>query len=205
VNHPNGRPVSVYALKDPDGAVRYIGWSIYPQKRLLTHIRVAKSGREVNHRTNWILSLAAKGLTPTLDVIEENVIDFSRRERFWIAYFRSLGARLTNGTEGGEGMLGHRMSGRTKKALSEAWKRKPTPPPPPPSEETKQIIRESNRRRIWTPEQRAALSAARRGKKHHWTSRKGRKPCVVCGLPQNAKGLCGKHYQQAKRDQAAHA
>jgi hypothetical protein len=99
------RRVSIYALLCPDtGAVRYVGktcWLV--ETRLRSHLH--DSAR--NHRTNWIRSLLKRGKKPRLVVIE--VVPGARlqpRERFWIAEMRRRGERLTNLTDGGEGVPG---------------------------------------------------------------------------------------------------
>lgn len=132
MNHPSGRLVFVYALVDPTNEeVRYVGWTINPESRLKDHLKVAQNGRERNHRTNWILSLLKQGQQPIIRVLESEVSDFAGRERYWISHFRSLGCKLTNGTDGGEGMLGWSPSEQQRKKISEVmrelWKLKPNP------------------------------------------------------------------------------
>ena len=84
--------------------VRYVGWSINPARRLRSHTSKSTLSKEKNHRAKWVASVLRTGSKPVMEVIESGVADFAERERFWISHFRDLGCRLTNGTDGGEGM-----------------------------------------------------------------------------------------------------
>lgn len=111
----------VYILRDPrDHAVRYVGWTSQAlPARLARHLYEAR--RVVNHRCNWLRSLLALGLAPTIHVIERGRGDeWAVRERYWIARFRSIGADLVNGTDGGEGAAGARRSPETRARISRA-------------------------------------------------------------------------------------
>src|SRR5688500_13374027 len=100
---------TVYALHDPSsGAIRYIGKTTgTPQRRLVGHLSEAK--RLQDYRSKWVRSILQAGLRPTMTVLEEvigTLADGSLAERKWIAAHRGAGASLTNGTDGGEGMIG---------------------------------------------------------------------------------------------------
>jgi hypothetical protein len=71
--------------------------------------RLAKRSRPLC----WFRSLQAKGLKPEIFEIEAvpEGESWQEAERFWIAYFRSLGANLVNETPGGDGWpAGQKMS-----------------------------------------------------------------------------------------------
>lgn len=95
--------VQMYALCCPDsGDVRYIGKAACAKKRLSSHLRDA-------HRRNtpvycWIKSLAARGLTPTLKVLDAQVPteDWGSVEIRLIAEGRERGDRLLNVADGGD-------------------------------------------------------------------------------------------------------
>jgi hypothetical protein len=92
----------IYGLIDPrDGTIRYIGKTQQSlQCRLRGHLNCA--GRR--HVTCWIRQLKDLGLTPQIQLMAQ--VDNSRwqeLEREFIARGKSLGYRLTNMTEGGEG------------------------------------------------------------------------------------------------------
>ena len=95
--------VFIYALLDPDTLeVRYIGKSINPEKRFTVHI--CRSSAPDSYRKRWLKKLLTAGKRPVLRIIEEVPIEsWVERERFWIADYRSRGARLVNSTSGGEG------------------------------------------------------------------------------------------------------
>lgn len=96
-------PVFIYALDCPiTGAARYVGQTVYPDRRLRRHIN--ESRKEKWHVHKWIKSLLSKNLRPImeiLDVVPDNEADFWERE--YIQNFRERGFNLTNLTDGGEG------------------------------------------------------------------------------------------------------
>lgn len=94
---------SIYGLIDPrDRLLRYIGKSDAPHERLRQHI--VESGREVHHRAHWIQALLRLGLMPEVVLLEQVAVeDWEQAERWWIAWFRALGAKLVNDTDGGDG------------------------------------------------------------------------------------------------------
>lgn len=95
----------IYVLTDPrTNEVRYVGKANDLLVRLRGHINDARLGREQNHKSRWIRSLLTTNLSPEIHPIfptdEEN---WARDEREAIAFYRSIGTRLTNVLEGGEG------------------------------------------------------------------------------------------------------
>ncbi len=115
----------IYVLKDPrDNSVRYVGWTKNPKLRLTKHIWC----KDKNHKQHWINSLIAAGVRPTLEVIESGAgVGYGEAERRWIAFYRQHGARLTNGTDGGEGSLGLRHTEEAKRKSSESHRGKKLP------------------------------------------------------------------------------
>jgi len=115
--HPCARKqafVTIYLLRHPlNKQVRYVGKSQYlPGRRLTAHIQDAKAGgtRPV---ANWIRGIVRHQLRPIIETIETvpSDRDWAERERYWIAEYRRLGARLLNLTSGGEGLAGHAFAG----------------------------------------------------------------------------------------------
>lgn len=87
------RPVSIYALTDPDGRVRYVGRSVSPEARF------------EHHRTNgnasvraWFAELAADGLAPKLVILATVPVgsDSALAERDMIARHEAAEGSLLN-------------------------------------------------------------------------------------------------------------
>ncbi len=113
--------IFVYGLIDPrTNEVRYIGKTLKGMSRPRSHGKASVLQTVKTHRTNWIKGLVAEGLTFGIVVLEfctrENV---AQRERDWIAWGRHLGWRLTNHTDGGDGVPGLRLSDEHKKQIGE--------------------------------------------------------------------------------------
>lgn len=130
---------SIYALADPrTGEVRYVGMTRNPSRRFRQHNRSVGKGI-AHHRACWIGALLGIGLRPhgaVLEVVSEGM--WREAERRWIAYYRSMGADLTNGNGGGEGNCD-------------------------PSDETRAKLRAAGTGRKHTSETRAKMSAAHMG------------------------------------------
>lgn len=98
---------ALYALSAVGGSIRYIGKTSRPLRtRLLDHLSEARNGKQ-NHRCKWLRSV---GLAVQIDLIEEVAGNGSAEEIALIAGLRGLGLKLVNGTDGGEGMLGFKVS-----------------------------------------------------------------------------------------------
>lgn len=133
----------VYALVDPrDGEIRYVGKCRgYLNSRVRGHLREARETDTRTYKLAWLRQLLDLGLEPEGRVLER-CIDadaLAETERRWIADLRERGVRLTNLTDGGEGMAN-------------------------PSEET----REKLRKRPQVGWSSAAREAARRRMKQRW-------------------------------------
>lgn len=103
------REWSIYTLNDPiTGDVRYVGWSFNPKMRLVHHLSESRLGQPTTHKVSWIRKLTREGLAPTYAVIETGSEPLAQleSEKKWIAHFRQCGTRLTNSTDGGEGVFG---------------------------------------------------------------------------------------------------
>jgi predicted GIY-YIG superfamily endonuclease len=190
---PNPTNTFIYALSDPrTNEIRYIGKSNDPQHRLKVHIRGSKALK--THKDRWINQLTLCDLEPILDIIEEVSIDeWQEREPYWIEYFRSQGAPLTNEAPGGMGIKSHtpemraKMSAKVREAyattdlakrLSEANKGKRLSDEtkakmsattkgrkrPPFSDEWKENIRIGMKNVTPSPEARAKISKANKGR-----------------------------------------
>ena len=130
--------------KDPVKRVRYVGRTLYPDRRLRAH-RTTALGGERTARACWMRSVYASGGDVLLEPVElVNRGEVVQAEIAWIAHFRALGCRLINLTDGGEGLLN-------------------------PSPETRERIGAAKRgHKFWvgrkhSPEARAKMAKARTG------------------------------------------
>lgn len=108
-----GSPMYLYALAEPDtGEIRYIGKTEDTVKRRLSKHMAPSSLRRKCHRTDWISSLKKRGMKPALIVLAEAELSehLAAEEVAMIAFCRSVGFRLVNNTDGGEGASGFRHS-----------------------------------------------------------------------------------------------
>lgn len=180
------RDIIIYGIYDPRSSeLRYVGKTINPlAARLSTHLR----STEKNYRAQWLRSMVAKGITPVILEIARlpHDGDWQAAERYWIAHFRSLGARLINATDGGEGMLNHRPTAEHRKKIGEANARRSPEARKKAaqkrlstlggklkhSDESKAKMSAAQKGRKRTPEQRARMSAGMKGKPktHVWTA-----------------------------------
>src|SRR3954462_15746958 len=99
----------IYALREAgDTLVRYVGFTTALGKRLSSHINDAKLGKNRAYRNKWIRSVLDAGGSIEMVVIERGVGDgWQPRETHWISWYRFImGSKLTNSTNGGEGVFG---------------------------------------------------------------------------------------------------
>lgn len=112
----------IYALSDPrTEEPRYIGKSSSGLIRARSHMYPSSLIKKDNpYKNNWLRKLKKLGLKPIIEIVEElpSEENAGDAEKFYIAYFRYLGFRLTNLTEGGEGKGGYTVSEKTKKKIS---------------------------------------------------------------------------------------
>lgn len=158
----------IYSLNDPDTLeVRYVGKSNNPWRRLPGHLNDTKR----THKVNWIKSLKAIDKKPTLLIIEQVDIDqWEEAEMRWIAHYRSImGEKLTNTTDGGDGVkgpligakisaakMGHPVSEETRQKLSIAKRN--------PSEEIRKKLSLSHLGKKLSKETRERMSQAFKGR-----------------------------------------
>ena len=109
----------IYALRDEDRWLRYVGKTVKPlYRRLKGHLIETQYGT-INHRCNWIRAMFIKGLSPTITLIEEVEGSGCKEEVRWIKYFRDRGIKLTNGTAGGDGLINPTKNIRKRMGLSQ--------------------------------------------------------------------------------------
>jgi hypothetical protein len=119
--------LSIYGMDDPrTHELRYVGQTIKPlEQRKMEHLYEARYGKRAR-RFIWMRSLLAADIEPEIFLLEEvSEVEADEAEQFWIAYFKSLGANLVNGTEGGGGARGYKhdpASVERRSAKQRGWK-----------------------------------------------------------------------------------
>jgi hypothetical protein len=120
------KPWFIYVLKEPEnGEVRYVGYTINLHQRFLDHFKPSRF-LHGTRRDRWLKRLMILGRKPILEILEIGEgLDWANAERKWIKHFRMVGARLTNHTNGGEGIPGRRHSKETRRkqreSITEIW------------------------------------------------------------------------------------
>src|ERR1035437_9487899 len=110
----------IYGLVDPRSSqLRYIGRSANGLTRPSKHWTPSNLRKDKTHKANWIRAVLAEGLIPKVIVIELVAAPelLNDAERKWIRYWRKAGAPLTNGTEGGEGIVGWKHSEQSREKI----------------------------------------------------------------------------------------
>lgn len=170
----------IYVLCDPEtNEVRYVGWTTRPQTRLKVHCREIGN----THRHHWIASLRERRLKPVMEIVY-TVKDTERwqdAECEWIAYYRGIGTKLTNGTDGGQGALGR-----------------------PASEKCRETIRkiatgnQFAKGKRWTEERRTKMRGNQNGKGHKWSEQqRAAYVAKVTGKPSPMRGY--KHTDESRK------
>lgn len=111
--------IYIYALRDPfTQEIRYIGKTINLQERLRTQCNEKSN----TYRCHWIQMIIAKGKKPIQVILEElpNNADWQQAEKDWILNGKKEGWKLTNTTDGGDGVLN--LSGESKERMLKTWK-----------------------------------------------------------------------------------
>ncbi len=157
------------------------------RRRLDGHLTDARRGKR-SRVYCWVVSLLRQNLRPKIVGVEvvDSYESLNEAEQHWIAYFRYLGARLTNMTRGGDNHLaGIKLSEEHKRKISEGGKRRQGwkisaegaenirrsrdklrgVKRPPLSAEHRAKISAGNKGKQRSPEQRARMSESARNRK----------------------------------------
>jgi hypothetical protein len=110
----------IYGLQDPfTHEIRYVGKSTTGLTRPKQHFSKYHLKRK-QYVYSWIKYCFKNGKKPEIVIIQQfNNPDFLfEAEKYWIKYYKSIGCKLTNLTEGGEGSLGRKLSEETRNKIS---------------------------------------------------------------------------------------
>lgn len=124
------RQLIVYGLLDPrTHELRYVGKS---ERGLAVRLKEHSMPSRLcagTYVTRWVRQLREAGLRPLGRVLEvcTSPDELYASEQRLIAFFRKLGHRLTNGTDGGRGWSGLRHSAATKELCRQANLGRPRP------------------------------------------------------------------------------
>ena len=96
--------IYIYCLVDPETLEpRYVGKTNNLAVRYKNHLNKARDKN--THKRNWLMKLKDLGLKPDLEILEETSVDeWKEREKYWIRMYRKAGFKLTNCTDGGDGL-----------------------------------------------------------------------------------------------------
>jgi hypothetical protein len=168
----------IYGLVDPfePGHVRYVGMATQP-RRPYEHAKEARKSTQQTHKLNWIRQVQAVGSEPSVLILEELPEGCDREflgfvESCYIKSLREIGHKLTNGTDGGEGLVNPTEEVRARISASTRAGQAP--------EDVREKMRVAARKRwedpaerlrksesakaAMTAERRAVISAANRGR-----------------------------------------
>lgn len=110
----------IYGLIDPNtNMLKYIGYSCNLPKRIIAHCNPCNL-QKMTHKNNWLKQLIAGGQKPIVIILEryDSPNELPEAEKEVIAYYRFLGCKLLNGTDGGDGCLGRILSEETKRKIA---------------------------------------------------------------------------------------
>ncbi len=162
----------IYSLFADDEEVRYVGWTYNPKKRMRKHLHDAKW--ESRHRDCWIKGVLSRGGRVDFNILEMGTGDgWAAAEQKWIRILRADNFRLTNLTDGGEGIVGYKHSaeqiarqrevvircGGAERMRYYAALRRGKPGRKLTAEHIAKLVT-CNRERVWTPEMRAKVSTS---------------------------------------------
>src|ERR1700676_3381484 len=95
----------IYGLFDPETKeLKYIGYTSRFSERYKEHHDLKRLISNT-YKNNWIKSLLKKGLKAEIDILQEckTAEELPYVETVYVAFYKELGAILTNGTKGGDG------------------------------------------------------------------------------------------------------
>lgn len=160
----------VYALIDPrTDQVRYVGKTVRTAKRRLRRHLAETYMKEKTHKNRWLSVLKRAQLEPKIEVLQtcSSLEQLAEAERLHIARLKASGARLTNATDGGDGVGGWKHTPESKEKIRMALTGKSKSPEHRRNSGLAQCGRKAS------SETRARLSKERRKRRCHPPPRYG--------------------------------
>ena len=121
----------IYGLFDPHtGELRYVGQTKNSLKtRLRSHIQASSLAVDT-YKVRWIKKLLSQNLKPIISEIQQlnTLEELPTAEMYWIKFFKNQGCRLTNSTDGGEGVQNPSLETRLKIAQKATGRKMINPP-----------------------------------------------------------------------------
>lgn len=151
--------IYIYGLVDPfTDKIRYIGKSVRPKERLTNHC----NDRSVTWRTNWIQSVIKMGKRPQLLILQtlKDGDDWQKIETEWIKKGRNNGWKLTNCTDGGDGV--HNPPEHVRLKMKKTWIGRHH------TEKTKKLIGEKSKGRKHSEQSKLKMKKLMSGRKITW-------------------------------------
>ena len=125
------RCADIYALLEKDTQqIRYVGMAINPDIRVPSHFKDALKPNHKSYKVSWIRKMMREDRIIQVMILERSCTNPQEREIYWIKRLRSEGHKLTNMTDGGEGLLNPTSSTRKRhrvavsKGVRELWNNK---------------------------------------------------------------------------------
>lgn len=162
------------------------------EKRYISHKHDCKKNRTTHHRV-WNKALK-EGKVPEIILLEKtNKDNINEKEKHYISYFKKAGIKLTNLTDGGDGLQGHIFSEEHKEKISQNRKGKYITTQEhinaikmanshPRSEEFKLNLKQKRTGTKWSEETKKKISESNKGK-HNNNNRQ--KPIIQMDLSNN--------------------
>lgn len=165
---PEGKRWTVYTLADPDtDSVRYVGITTMKLNRRLTQ-HISEARRETRswhtYKNRWVRQVLDSGKRPLIGAVFEGAgPGWQKAEQEWIRQYEANGCRLTNGTEGGAGLVGHKPSAATCLKISLANTGRKLDLSPEQRRAISERSRIMNTGRRWTEERKETYSQRLKG------------------------------------------
>ncbi len=177
---PNLKRMHIYALSESDtGEIRYIGKTTAElHQRLAGHLSRGYLKKNT-YKNCWIRGVLARGANLLIHSVQvlSTEDDLNAAEIYWIKFFRDQGYRLTNGTDGGDGLRNPSAETRAKTsaAIKAVWEipghkermslAHKDQIGHPMSQKTKEAVSACQKGKVLSDDTKRKISSSKKGKK----------------------------------------